>query len=209
MWLGHHATLTAACVYVVLVGVIAAVLLTRGPQRPAKYRKLTERMLVYAIGSLLWPFLWASVCGCSVESLPTVAYLGLLWPPLLLLADTAFVTHSLDAPAERARMSVQNDANAISAMALTIGGLFVRHVSEGFARAAAPMFLAAVLLILLVVLPTPAFHADSTEANVAHAVQKVALQYCLGLIITSLGITFGVGMRKAGMQGAELKKAMG
>lgn len=207
MWFARHTVLTGACIYVVLVGVIAAVALARGP-RPPKYRKLSERMLVYTIGSLLWPFLWALVCGCAVESLPTVAYIGLIWPPILLLIDTAFVTHTLSAPTDRARVNIQNDANAISAMALTIGGLFMRHVSDGFARAASPMFLAAILLILLVVVPSPSFHTDSSHANISNAIQKVVLQYCLGLVITSLGITFGVGMLKADKQGVELKKAM-
>lgn len=210
MWLHEHTWLTATCVYVVLVGVVTAVVAHNQIACAAPdYCKMSHKMLVYAIGGMAWPFLWAAICGPSVDHMPAVAYLGLVWPSLLLLVDTAFVSHSFRGDDRGAARSIQNDGNTLSAMALAIGGLFVRYVSEGFATAASPMFVAAVLFVLLVVVPTPAFRAGSTHASAVHAIQKVALQYCLGFIITSVGITFGVGMVHAAKQGTELKKVIG
>ena len=218
MWLRDHTGLTLSCLYVVLVGVVAILALrhsaalsstTSSSASSHRHRRMLDKQTIYALGGLLWPFVWAGVCGASVESLPPVAYLGLVWPSLLLLVDVAFVRHSYGEDASRTTFSLQNDGNVLSGMALAIGGLFVRYVSDGFARVASPMFIASILLILLVVTPSPSAHADSLQANAIHATQKVALQYCLGLIITSVGITFGVGMVKAGGQAHELQKAMG
>lgn len=210
MWFQEHTALTAACGYIVVLGALA-VLAARNcvaSKTSIAHRRLADTSAVYAIGALLWPLIWSLVCGSAFEKMKRVALVGLIWPPLLLLIDTVFVHHQVSADPRRTAGSIQFDGNALSGMALAIGGLLARYVSGGYAAAASPMFMATILLIFMVVLPTPAFSPESTEAGIVQSVQKVALQYCLGFILTAVSVVLAVGLARGDAQGEELAKAM-
>lgn len=208
MWLGAHLLWSLSSLYVVLLATVVVLIQVPNVERNSQFSRLVDKQTIYAIGALLWPLIWTSVCVISKDELPWPAYLGLVWPPLLLLIDIVFVGHSFEEDTNRRSNTIHTDANVLSGLALSLGGLFVRHVSEGFSQSASPMYTAAVLLILLVVMPHPSFHAKSVQTNALQSLQKVGIQYCLGLIITSVGIMFGVGMKKRNLQTNELKKVL-
>ena len=64
------------------------------------------------------------------------------------------------------------------------------------------------LLGLLFIMPSMALHAESLHAATVRAVQKVALQYCLGFTLTAVSIAFAVGLGRAPAQGPELRKVI-
>lgn len=208
MLLREHTSLTLAALYVVVLGAVAIVLERRAAPNTGVHRKLADASTVYAIGALAWPFAWLAVCGRATQSMPWLAFVGLAWPPLLLLVDVAFAQHAAGDDPAKQTYALQMDGNTLSGLALALGGVLVKYVSDGFATASSPMLMAALLLVLLVVVPSPGLHADSAHASAFRAAQKVAVQYCLGLVITSVAIVFGVGMRHAGRQGAELARAL-
>ena len=212
MWFRDHAALTLASVYVVLLGVVAVVwerfFAPAPPRRAQAATRIADTSAVYALGALAWPFVWSAVCGAAMPSMPSIGYVGVLWPPTLLLVDALYARHTAAHDAQKQTYAMQLDGNTLSGLALTLGGLLVRWVSDKFATSASPMFTAAVLLALLVVFPSPAMHAESREANAVRAAQKVALQYCLGLLLTAVSIAFGVGMQHTDEQCNALAHAM-
>lgn len=203
---------TLACAYVVASGVLGVLLLRGGSavgMASQRHRTLATITAINAVGALLWPVLWTLVCGHSLRTLPPIAWIGLAWPSAVLLLNTALVQHQFDARTERRAHAIQADANMLSGLALAIGGLLAKYVSDGFALTASPMFVAALLLVLLIVAPNPDVHADSPLAHALHALQRVALQYCLGFILTSVAIILSVGFVKAAAkQEGELRKAL-
>lgn len=208
MWFREHLPMTLACVYVVTLGVVAALVQHSMAPGTMLHTRIADTTLVYALGGLLWPFCWSVVCGASMEHMPSVGYLGLVWPSILLLLDAAFAHHATDQDPHKQAMGMQVDGNTLSGLALTLGGVLVQSVSSNFATAAAPMMSATVLLTLLFILPTPNLHSKSRHANLQRSVSKVVLQWCLGFVITAVAIAFGVGMLRAPQQGSELKKAV-
>ena len=209
MWFREHTAATVACVYVAVLGTVA-VLYERAsvPSGSAMHAKVANASVAYAIGALLWPFAWSTVCGYVVDSMPWFAYIGVLWPPILLLADVAFAQHGVGQDPHRQTQGMSYDANTLSGLALTLGAVLVKTVSDGFATAAAPMMIATVLLGLLFIMPSMALHAESLHAATVRAVQKVALQYCLGFTLTAVSIAFAVGLGRAPAQGPELRKVI-
>lgn len=190
MWVKGHAGLTVGCVYASVVGV-AVVAAVRA--RVRTHTLLVDTAVTYAVGAVMWPFVWALVCSGTLQT-PALGYLGLAWPMVLFLIDIAFVEHQAHTDPSKRSHSLQVDGNTLSGLALALGGLFVRHhVTGGGASTASPMIAASVLLILLVVTPSPSVHAQSRQANLIHALQKVVLQYCLGLIITMVCLSITAG----------------
>ena len=210
MWLREHTPVTLACVYVAALGALAVLWLrAAAPHTTLAHAKVADATTVYALGALAWPFVWWLVCGHAVVgALPWPAYVGLAWPPLLLLADVGFATHqAYGADPHKQAASNNIDGYALSGLALAMGGLLARYVSDRFSTSAGPMLMAVVLLVLLVIMPQPSPHAHSTHANAQRAVQKVGVQWCLGFSITAVAIAFGFGMLHAPQQGAALDKA--
>lgn len=223
-----HLTHFHGAVYITVVAVIVVVLskrflaLTTHGQRVSKSARETKELkrmattnIIYALGAILyWP-LWFMVCGKSVETMPSIAAVGLAWPQVLILLDMLFLHHSFDkhdtnnggSTAKRAQ-TIAMDSNILSGLALTIGGLFVRYISDGYATAASPMFVASLFVLLLVVIPSPDVEPSSVHAAALLAVQKVGIQYCLGFVLTSVALTLGVGLKKSSHQGEELAKVM-
>ena len=197
MWFREHTSATLAGVYVVALGVLAVLYERSAVPVSVPHAKVANTSVVYAIGALSWPFLWSVVCAPTLDSAPWHAYVGLAWPPLLLIIDVAFAQHHVGQDPYRQTQGMQYDANTLSGLALTLGAVLVKNVSDGFATAAAPMMTATVLLGLLFLMPSPALHADSLHAATLRAVQKVALQYCLGFTLTAVAVAFAVGLRRA------------
>ena len=118
MWFREHTPATLACVYVCLLGVVAALYERSSAPATLVHSKVANVSMAYAIGALLWPFVWSLVCGHAVESLPWFAYIGLAWPPLLLLVDVAFAQHHVGLDPHRQTQGMQYDANTLSGLAL-------------------------------------------------------------------------------------------
>lgn len=208
MWFREHTPATLACAYVVVLGVLAVLHERSAVPASVPHAKVANASAAYAVGALVWPFAWSLVCGPTLDTLPWFGYVGLAWPPLLLLVDVAFAQHHVGQDPHRQTQGMQYDSNTLSGLALTLGAVLVKNVSDGFATAAAPMMTATVLLGLLFLMPSPALHADSLDAATLRATQKVALQYCLGFTLTAVAVAFAVGLRRASAQGAELNRAM-
>lgn len=199
---------TLACIYVAVLGVAAILLQRSAVPSTMTHAKVADSSVIYALGALAWPFLWSVVCGEAMLTMPALGYIGLLWPPLLLLVDVAFAGHQSGEDPNKRTYAMQVDGNTLSGLALTLGGVLIRYVSDGFSTAASPMMTATVLLVLLFIVPSPSLHADSLNANTFRGVQKVTLQYCLGFVLTALGLAFAVGLKRAAAQPAELSKAI-
>ena len=200
--------MTMYCVYVALSGIFVVLIQNRATPAVLTHTKIANASIVYCIGALVWPFAWSLVIGSSISSMPWFAYVGLVWPPILLLVDVVFAQHHAGIDPVRQTQGMQIDANTLSGLALTLGAVLVRNVSNGFADAAGPMMIATVLVALLFLVPTPMLHVKSIHAATIRASQKVALQYCLGFTLTAVAIAFGVGIIRAPVPGEELQKVM-
>lgn len=208
MWLREHASVTLSVVYVAVLGalvIVASRCLV--PADSLVHARIANTGAVCAVGALAWPFLWATVAHPE-RTMPWTVYVGLVWPPLLLLADVAFAQHGVGEDGARKASTLQYDASTLTGLAVTLGALMVKSVSDGYATAAAPMISATMLLALLFVMPAWPVHADSIHASTLRSLQKVVVQYCLGFALTAVGVCFSVSMLKASSQGTELRRAM-
>lgn len=210
MWIADDRRASIACIFIATTGMLAALVARLATPATMTHSTIMNAATVYVCGALLWPFVWSKVCGgSSAVQLPAWAFIGLAWPPLLLALDVAFAQHHADEDVSKSAYGMQVDGNTLSGLALALGGVLVRHVSSGYATAAGPMLMASVLLVLLLVAPSPVLHARSAHAATMRAVQRVALQWCLGFSITAVALAFGVGMRMhSHRQTDELQKAL-
>ena len=200
--------MTLLCGYVVVLGAIVILLVWLRTPQTLVHSKVADASVIYALGGLLWPFVWSLVCGHAMSTMPWFGFIGLAWPPLLLLVDVAFASHASGQDPSKQTYGMQIDGQALSGLALTLGGVLMKYVSDGFATSAAPMTMATVLVVLLLLFPNTPMHAESRNANVMRGVQKVALQFCLGFSITAVAIALGVGMLRAPQSKNELHKVM-
>ena len=60
------------------------------------------------------------------------------------------------------------------------------NVGAKFAKSVSPVFSACILVCVAVLLPSPGLQASTLAAVTIAAVQKVALTYCIGLLISTL-----------------------
>ena len=168
-------------------------------------RRLANDVFLMGLGILAWPLIWVYICtDATVEALPYLTYLGLLWPPLLLMLDVANIEHQVEDHTEKKNAALQAEASGLISLGLTIGGLLVRHVSDAFGTAATPLFTAGILMALLVVIPSPNIHAKSSQAEMLVAIRKIAISYTIGLLITSISLTFAIGLSQKWKQKSAL-----
>ena len=166
-----------------------------------------NRATVWCVGAVLWPFVWSTFVGTDVLDRTPLSIIGLLWPPVLLGLDLLWVTQSSDQ--NQSKQTLSYDGNAISSLAFALGGLLVTNVGQSFARAASPILTACVFLILAFVIPTPGARNGTVSSSVISAIQKVCLSYCVGLLLTAVGVNLNIGLHKyKSSQGAILLKAL-
>lgn len=166
-----------------------------------------NRATVWCLGAVLWPFVWSAFVGTDVLDRTPMAVLGLLWPPLLLSLDLIWITQSSEH--SQSKQTLSYDGNAISSLAFALGGLLVTNVGQNFARAASPILTACVFLIVAFVLPTPGTKNGTLSGSIISAIQKVCLSYCVGLLLTAVGVNLNIGLFKyKSNQGEILLKAL-
>lgn len=155
--------------------------------------RAANQVTVWTTGALMWPLVWFALVGCDVALRAPLGFIGLIWTPLLLFLDIFWVgNHSEDRP----QQALTYDANAISSLAFALGGVLLTNIGRSFARAASPMLSACLFLICAFVIPSFGVRPGTPGAASVQALQKVSLCYCIGLLMTAVGINLNATVLK-------------
>ena len=186
----------------VQVALAAMCVLSRRAAGPldALRERAANQITVYTLGALAWPIVWNLLVGCDVAARSPLALIGLAWAPLLLCLDVLWIQNHTD---DRPQQALTYDANAISSLAFALGGILVTNIGRNFARAASPMLSACLFLICAFVIPSFGVRAGTPGAASVQAAQKVALCYCIGLLMSTVGINLHSTFVKFGHGKAE------
>lgn len=138
---------------------------------------------VYAVGAVLWPLLFQALVGMDALARAPAVLAALVWPIGLLLLDLSAVDRqTLDSEARRSMRGMTLESNSIASLTFAVGGLLMTHLGRQWTKAATPLLCAVVFFCVAFVTPHPALHARTVEGVRVHAMQRVALVYCIGLL---------------------------
>lgn len=150
------------------------------------------------VGMLVWPVVWDTLIGYDSLRQKPVLLLAFLWPILISLYQMMDREHDEDedlSNAEKRRkikiMGVQGDASTLISIAFAMGSIFMvmPHISPNkkMIRNAAYIVVVALLFCIALVLPTANNVINSQGyTHLFRNVQRVAINYSLGLIMAAL-----------------------
>lgn len=142
---------------------------------------------VQTLGMVLWPLTWEALIGTETLSTMPVVAVGLVWPLVLLLLDLTWIAHQTASHEGVNKKTVFHfDSGAVQGLAFGIGGLLVSNLGARFAKSVSPVFSVCVLVCIAVLLPSPGVQASTLNSITIGSIQKVALTYCIGLLISTL-----------------------
>jgi hypothetical protein len=160
-------------------------------------RELTTASICLALGILIWPFVWGCLVGDHVASNVPLTAIGFAWPWVTLLIDILNVTNqpSESQEHERGISAFSYEGNSISSLALALGGLLMSQAGKKMSQSAAPMLSACILMVVAFVVPSPSVHMHSRLGAMLLATKKVAMAFCIGLILSAVCISLDQGLR--------------
>lgn len=169
----------------------------RNPQSNVRVRtiELSNMATAYVAAAFLWPFVWHPLVGQTMLSHSKWTIVGFVWPLIILTVDLIWVTrHPLELD-DTKRGSFTFDGNAISGLSFALGGLLLSQVGAVFAKSAAPLISACIFLVIAFVIPNPGVHVRSGLGAVLLSSKKIAMAFCVGLLISAIAVSLQIGLR--------------
>jgi hypothetical protein len=187
----------AAAIFGALAALVAMCIVSRVRvgALDARYERAANQVTTWTIGAITWPLVWLALVGCDVAVHAPLALIGLVWTPVLLALDVFWANNHTE---DRPQQALTYDANAISSLAFALGGILMTNIGRSFARAASPMLSACIFLICAFVIPSFGVRPNTPGAATTQAVQKVSLCFCIGLLMSAVGINLQTTIAKFG-----------
>lgn len=182
-----------------VVGVVYALVQRRaGGARHLRTRtnELMNSALSYAVGMLVWPLAWYALVGPAVIRAAPLTLVGFCWPVAIMALDLLWVTKQPLEPEDSRKTTFTFDGNAISSLSFALGGVLLSQVGRTFASSAAPMLSACIFLVIGFVIPSPGVHTRTGIGSIILALKKVAMAFCVGLLISSIAISLQKGLQR-------------
>lgn len=155
--------------------------------------ELCNSAFAYVVGALAWPALWFALVGDKLIRLAPLVVLGLAWPLLIMLLDLLWVTKLPRDPDDTKKGTFTFDGNALSGISFAVASLTMSQMGVAFSKATSPLLAACVFLIIGFVIPTPGVHVRSGMGATLLSVKKIAMAFCVGLLISAVAVTLQVG----------------
>ena len=144
---------------------------------------------VQSMGLMLWPLVWGALIGTDALREMPVAAIGLAWPFVLIFLDLLWISHQTPEHEGVNKKTVFHfDSGAVQGLAFGIGGLLVSNLGARFAKSVSPIFSVCILVCIAVLMPSPGVQASTLNAITISSIQKVALTFCIGLLISTLSM---------------------
>lgn len=181
------------------VGVIYVVvmrIMDSDPSMRTRTKELFNAATSYVVGALLWPFVWYMLVGPVMIKTAPLTVVGFVWPIVILTLDLMWVTKQPLEPDDTKKTSFTFDGNAISSLSFALGGILLSQVGKTFAASASPMLSACIFLVIAFVIPSPGVHSRTGVGAIILAVKKIAMAFCVGLLISSIAISLQIGIKR-------------
>lgn len=162
----------------------------------ARTRELLNSATTYTIGALLWPFVWYVLVGPAMMRASPLTTVGFVWPIVIMFLDLLWVTKQPLEPDDSKKTSFTFDGNAISSLSFALGGVLLSQVGKTFASSAAPILSACIFLVIAFVIPSPSVHSRTGIGSIILASKKIAMAFCVGLLISSIAISLQMGFER-------------
>lgn len=190
------AMFATGAIVVGLVYVVVMRILGSDRRLRTRTKELSNAATSYTIGALVWPFVWyLLVCPVMIKTAP-LTFVGFFWPIIILLLDLLWVTKQPLEPDDSKKTSFTFDGNAISSLSFALGGILLSQVGKTFAASASPMLSACIFLVIAFVIPSPGVHSRTGAGAIILAVKKIAMAFCVGLLISSIAISLQIGIKR-------------
>lgn len=193
----HFVTLVVGGLVASLVYVLLTTCNSPSNMLSLRTKDLIGSSISFTIGILLWPVVWYVLVGGHVIERVPITVLGLLWSFVMMSLDLLWTTRQPyeQEDVSRGRSSFSFDGNSISSLAFALGGLLVSQVGKDFAQSASPMLSACVFLVVAFVVPGPSVHSHSTLGSILIGSKKIAMAWCVGLLISAISISLHQGFK--------------
>ena len=137
-------------------------------------------------GMLLWPVLFDLCIGLrDLVKRPRMMF-GFFWVPLIMALDMGFVVRGStqgELPFQHHELS--QDTSTIISAAFAMGSLFYASARN---YSATHILMYALLLCIAFIVPTVTVPRGTKQAVLVRSVQKVALNYAIGLVICGISV---------------------
>lgn len=184
---------------VLAVGVLYVVLkrsFAIGRCTHSRTREMINAATCYTIGVILWPALWYFLVDSKTIRVAPLTLLGFVWPVFILVLDLFWTTKQPLEPEDTKKNTFTFDGNAISSLSFALGGILLSQVGKTFAASASPMLSACIFLVIAFVIPSPGVHARTGAGAIILAVKKIAMAFCVGLLISAITISLQIGIHR-------------
>ena len=192
---------TLFCTGALLVGILYVLVLraaacARRHRMSTRTTELVNAATSYTCGALAWPAVWYMLVGPVMVRAAPLTLVGLVWPIVIMLLDLMWVTKQPLEPDDTKKTSFTFDGNAISSLSFALGGILLSQVGRTFAASASPMLSACIFLVIAFVIPSPGVHSRTGAGAIILALKKIAMAFCVGLLISSIAISLQVGIKR-------------
>ena len=197
---------TIRCINGVIIGLVVTVILCTmwifSHQSPYVQERGDDprmlQMVTLFVGILVWPLVWHVLLGYELLYKYPVLFVAFLWPMLVTLYqirddhdDQQEDMSDLVGRRKQHNAAVQTDSTTLISTAFAMGGIFMilpkLNDNQHLMQSAAYMVIVALLICIALTLPNTQHIVNSQRyTNVFRMVQRLALNYALGLIMASL-----------------------
>ena len=144
---------------------------------------------ISAVGILAWPVLWDAIIGYALLTNAPFTLLGFIWPILLNGIDLALSANSRVAVSAQkifGLSSISADTSTILSLTFSVGLLLTSLSNSKAAAASVPVLFYGLILLAAFILPVPALDPTTVGGFTVSSLQRVAINYTLGIIIGAL-----------------------
>ena len=146
-------------------------------------RRKALSSLIRTMGAVLWPLLLLSLIP-QQDRCSSVLIVPILWNSLMWVLDSYLLHNSPSSQKDRPA-SVRIDPSPLAGLTFGFCSLVGSRPDSKYAH----LFLYAILVCLVFVFPSHNLSPDCIEEQIVESVQKTALMWCIGLILSAVLLT--------------------
>lgn len=144
---------------------------------------------ISTVAVLAWPIVWDTLIGYAVLTNAPITLFAFIWPLFITGTDLALSANSrVAASAQRifGLSSINADTSTILSLTFSVGLLLTSLANSKAAAASVPVLFYGLIVLAAFIVPIPASDPTTTGGFTLSSIQRIALNYALGLIIAAL-----------------------
>lgn len=144
-----------------------------------------------AAAVFIWPVVWDAIIGYALLTRVPFTLLGFAWPMLLTLIDLTYSVNSgSHVSTQRAfgLATISTDTSTILSLTFSVALLLTSLGTSDKTKASVSLLFYGLLILAALILPVPALNPDSSAGFAVSTLQRIAINYTVGIILASLAL---------------------